>query len=259
MLHDKSYERHLPHQVPVGFPIFLTWNLRGSLPQQVIEKLSFEAERLERSPLRPNENDRDRKIRHAKVLFVKRDQSLDASYQKYVSLSRLTGAKLTGVAEQVSLERLTYDGRPMWLADPAAACEVVKSILWGIPVRYLLWSFVVMGNHVHCLLTPLVELAVITQGIKGFTSYKINKLQNSPGRVVWQDESFDHWARDEEEFHRIIEYIENNPVVAALCDQTHDWKSSSAFVRTAYQWKRDEPFPVGKKDEAVKLFESLLG
>lgn len=128
MLHDKSYQRHLPHQVPAGFPIFLSWNLKGSLPQRVIEQLSSEADRLERSPLRPNENDRERKIRQAKLLFVKRDQSLDAIYQKYVSLSRLTQ-----VPEQVSLERLTYDGRPMWLADPPLPVKRSSQFCGGFP------------------------------------------------------------------------------------------------------------------------------
>ncbi|TWU39739.1 transposase [Novipirellula artificiosorum] len=252
MPNDTYYERHLPHQVPSGFPIFLTWNLKGSLPHQVIQEIEAEASRLKATPLRRDESEHDRKLRHAKLLFVKRDRSLDNECREYVRLSSLTGVP------RVSLERLTYDDRPMWLADSAAACEVAKSILWGVPARYQLWAFVVMGNHVHCLLSPNVELQIVTQGIKGFTSHQINRLQNSTGRTFWQDESFDHWARDEQEMYRIIEYIEQNPVSAKLCRRPELWEWSSASLREPYAWKQGTPFPSDKKDEIRRLFESRV-
>ncbi|OAI41588.1 hypothetical protein AYO40_02955 [Planctomycetaceae bacterium SCGC AG-212-D15] len=69
------------------------------------------------------------------------------------------------------------------------------------------------------------------QGIKGFTSHEINGLDQARGRVFWQDESYDHWVRDEEEMHRIIVYIENNPVAAGLCARPEDWPWSSARFR----------------------------
>jgi hypothetical protein len=58
--------------------------------------------------------------------------------------------------------------------------------------------------------------------------------------MVWQDESYDHWARDEEEMIRIIHYIENNPVKAGLCLKPSDWHWSSARLR-AY-WQIGEPY-----------------
>ena len=87
----------------------------------------------------------------------------------------------------------------MWLADPRAAGELVKSILWGVPERYELFAYTVLGNHVHVLLKPLVMLEIITQGIKGVSAFQINRLQQAKGRTVWQDESYDHWTRDEKE------------------------------------------------------------
>lgn len=97
-----------------------------------------------------------------------------------------------------------------------------------------------MANHVHVLLTPILALAKVTQGIKGFTAREINRLQNEIGRVFWQDESFDHWARDEEELLRIIHYIENNPVKAGLCKYPKDWPWSSARLRD--QWPVGQAF-----------------
>lgn len=186
------YHRHLPHQVPAGYPIFLTWNLKGSLPKRILAQLESERERREDEPRRKGESNRDRKVRHSKILFDQRDRYLDTTSQG-----------------------------PMYLENPIAAGIVVQSLVWGVPDRYELFAFVVMGNHVHVLLQPAVSLKVITQGIKGHTAHKINRVTSRRGRAFWQDESYDHWARDEEEMHRIIQYIEANPVRADLCQHQH--------------------------------------
>jgi putative transposase len=207
------YERHLPHQIPTGFPIFLNWNLKGSLPKRVIAELEHERDRLDKEPRRGGETDRQRGIRHDKLLFAKRDRFLD-----------------------------TVREGPMYLKDPRAAQIVVDSLVWGVPERYDLYSWVVMANHIHVLFTPKVDLKIITQGIKGYTSYRINRIQNARGRILWQGESYDHWARDEDEVYRIIEYIENNPVVAGLCQRPEDWSWSSAAWRTKLSWRAGEVF-----------------
>jgi REP element-mobilizing transposase RayT len=47
----------------------------------------------------------------------------------------------------------------------------------------------------------------------------------------WQQESYDHWARDEDELERIIRYVEQNPVKAGLVAKAEDWPFSSARDR----------------------------
>ena len=42
-----------------------------------------------------------------------------------------------------------------------------------------------------------------------------NRVRGESGNY-WQSETFDHWARDDAEMYRIIEYIERNPVHAGL-------------------------------------------
>lgn len=244
MPNDIYRQRHLPHQVPSGYPIFLNWNLKGAVPRQLIDELEEEARKLASEPKRAGESEANRKIRHAKILFARRDASLDRDSKAYFS--------------QNGVRTYTFANRPMWLADPSAACEVVKSFLWGVESRYRLWAFVVMGNHVHGLLTPNVDLEIITQGIKGFTAFQINKLQNATGRIFWQDESFDHWARDDDEFYRIIHYIEQNPVVAGLCERADQWVWSSAWFRDRCGWKGGELFPTDCKEHAKQLVESTL-
>jgi putative transposase len=73
------------------------------------------------------------------------------------------------------------------------------------------------------------------KGIKGYTAYRMNGLWDTRGQVVWQDESYDHWARDEDEMMRIIQYVETNPVRAGLCLRAEDWPWSSARFRQDWQ------------------------
>ena len=128
------------------------------------------------------------------------------------------------------------------MSDARAAKIVVDSIMFGVPRRYDLFAFVAMPNHVHVLLLPRVPLEKITQGIKGFTSRAINLLQGRQGRALWLDESFDHWIRNQDEFLRVIRYIELNPVNAGLCSAPEQWVWSSASWRLRCFWKPGESF-----------------
>jgi putative DNA methylase len=115
---------------------------------------------------------------------------------------------------------------------------------------YTLWAYVVMANHVHVLLQPktsqttvagseeptYVPLKNITKRLKGYTALEANRLLNRTGKAFWQQESFDHWARDEEECYRIIAYIENNPVKAGLVSSREEWRWSSARERFKRGW-----------------------
>ena len=119
----------------------------------------------------------------------------------------------------------------MHLKDPRAARIVEDCLRLGAGERYDLFAWCIMSNHVHVLLTPRWDLSKIMQRIKGHTAYQINGLQDARGRVFWQDESYDHWSRDEAEMFRIIHYIENNPVAARLCERADEWPWSSARLR----------------------------
>jgi putative transposase len=207
----RRYRRHLPHQIPENTPIFLTWNLKGAFPQDIADELEALDQQALREPKRENETSASRRERLAKQRFARRDAYLD---------SRKNG--------------------PLSLKDPAAAKIVEDSILFGVPERYELYAWCVMGNHVHLLLTPRWELKDISQGIKGYTARQINSLQNAAGRPFWQDESYDHWSRDDDELMRIIAYIENNPVKAGLCQRAEDWPWSSARFRGT--WKFGQPW-----------------
>jgi REP element-mobilizing transposase RayT len=206
-----EYHRHLPHQVPDGYPIFLTWNLKGAIPRKVAEQLRRQRDCLRRQAPRGGESPRERRIREGKLIFAAADGYLDRA--------------TTG---------------PLHLKEPPCAIIVERAIMFGAIERYELLAWCVMANHAHVLLTPMWKLNRITQGIKGFTAREINKLQNKVGRTFWQDESYDHWVRDEEELQRVVLYIEANPVKAQLCRSPADWQYSSARLRA--NWQIGEPY-----------------
>jgi REP element-mobilizing transposase RayT len=118
---------------------------------------------------------------------------------------------------------------PLWLKDPEIAACAECAIQRGAELgHYVLRAYVVMPNHLHVLLDPLVPLRKLTGGVKGVSARDANLRLGRTGKPFWQDESFDHWIRDPGQFARTKAYIENNPVKARLCAQPQDWRWSSA-------------------------------
>jgi len=186
------------------------------MPEVATKRLAELRQRLEEQAARAGETAAERRMREDRIVFATADRLIDQA----------------------------VDG-PMHLKDPRAAKIVEDAILYGADERYDLFAWCVMANHVHVLLLPHGRLRKVTQGIKGFSAHQINALQNERGRVFWQDESYDHWARDEEEMLRIIQYIENNPVAALLCQRADDWPWSSARFRNG--WPPGEPYEKGSR------------
>ena len=170
----------------------------------------------------------DWKILQAKRLFARTDEWLD----------RGAGVRL--------------------LEDPRLAAVVVDAINHFAGQRYDVWAFVVMPNHLHWLFRARDDwVARLGDGIKKrpsrdrimhtlklHTSLECNKVRGQAG-TFWQDESYDHCVRDEEELGRIIEYIEMNPVRAGLVREAHQWPYSSAVLRKAKNLAFHEPLPCG--------------
>jgi len=121
---------------------------------------------------------------------------------------------------------------PVFLRQPAIAELVVESLFRGLELgQYCLRSFVVMANHVHVLLFPLIAVPRLLKALKGCTAREANLLLGRTGEPFWQRESYDHWVRNDDEKCRISKYIENNPVKAGLVAHPEDYPWSSAHER----------------------------
>ena len=141
-------------------------------------------------------------------------------------------ARLTTGEAFRAMDRLLDAGgnSPPWLQRPDVACLVESAILDGERQfhRYHLHAFVVMPNHVHLLVTPLVVATQWLGPLKGFTSFQANRILGIRNKAFWQDESYDHLVRSDAEFERIRAYIEENPVNAGLTTTAEQFQWSSA-------------------------------
>jgi putative DNA methylase len=136
---------------------------------------------------------------------------------------------------------------PHWLRDPRIASVVEHTLYGGQELKqYELDTFVVMPNHVHVLLWPWVPMARVTGGIKGVSARDANLVLGRIGMHFWEDESFDHWVRNDVELRRIRIYIERNPVTAGLVQRPEDWPWSSAAKKS----DTATPGCAGKKTQA---------
>jgi len=196
------YKRRLPHWLPEGRALFVTWRLHGSLPASQRPRRAGipacpQATGREACPTRIGEAQPE----YPTTAFLAEDRELDEA--------------VTG---------------PLWLEDPRIAQCVVNALRYGERDLHLydLHAFVIMSNHVHALLRPRAPLAQIMRLLKGYTARQANRILGFTGKRFWQEESYDHWVRDEEEFHRIAAYIERNPVAAGLAKKPEDWPWSSA-------------------------------
>ncbi len=92
--------------------------------------------------------------------------------------------------------------------------------------NYLLHEFVVMPDHFHALLTPVVSLERAMQVIKGGFSRRAT-VELKSRLEVWQRGFTDHRIRDAEDYRRHQLYIFMNPVKAGLCESPEAYAYSS--------------------------------
>jgi REP element-mobilizing transposase RayT len=147
-------------------------------------------------------------------------------------ISRLRASKTPEVGRRfreldIELDRGGHG--PRWMQESRVA-EIVVQGIHAVVGRGLchMRAWVVMPNHVHLPLEPLVPMGTVTQTIKGRTARQCNLILGRTGQYFWQDESFDHWIRNEQEFQKVKNYIERNPVSAGLAAKPQDWAWSSA-------------------------------
>ncbi|HUP59069.1 MAG TPA: transposase [Thermoanaerobaculia bacterium] len=172
----------LPHFEQPDAVYFITFRLADSLPRHVAASL-----REERLALLRHARTAADRIEIQRAFFLRVDEELD---------------QCRGECH---------------LRDPRVAQLVVDALRHFDGDRYRLISYSVMPNHVHVIAQALgaQSLARIVHSWKSYTSNEANALLGRAG-AFWQEESFDHIVRDEEELARTIEYVRANPAKAGL-------------------------------------------
>jgi type I restriction enzyme R subunit len=224
--------RRLPHWDVEDGTYFVTSCLAGSIPAEGLLRLRKFREQLDRQRRPETTSVADWQLRQEKLLFAEFDEIID--------------------------QRSCV----VHLANPAAASEVEGCLHYFAGERYDLFAYVVMPSHFHWVFRPRaswVQACVegrgqiprhtrrtprerIMKSVKGYSAFQCNRILNLDG-AFWQDESYDHVVRDEEELFRIIDYIENNPVKAGLVDRREKWQWSSARERIELKVSVGQPLP----------------
>jgi REP element-mobilizing transposase RayT len=190
------YQRNLPHRLPPGHVIFVTFRLAGSLPRTVVESLRTQLQRVEQAESRRSSAEASNR---RKRYFGHFDQMLD----------------------QVTTG-------PTWLQRPEIARIVQDSLHHFDSQAYELICYCLMPNHVHLLIYLPEHAPPLTrtlQQLKSVSARQANLLLGREG-AFWQPESYDHVVHHAEDEQRITAYILENPVKAGLVVDWQKWPYS---------------------------------
>jgi REP element-mobilizing transposase RayT len=105
------------------------------------------------------------------------------------------------------------------LREPSLAAFVTEALHHFDGERYELGCSVIMPNHVHAIVRPMLAETFSLEDILGswkkYSARRINGALGDEGEL-WQDESYDRIIRDEEHLWRVIQYIGANASRAGL-------------------------------------------
>ncbi len=123
--------------------------------------------------------------------------------------------------------------------------------------RFTLTNFCVMPTHIHLLIKPPKEicLGVIMQWLKTRSAKRWNFIHGSKDHL-WGDRYFARAIKNAQEYNYVMNYIDQNPVVAKLSAAPVDWKASGAFYK-AHNIEGLVDFAPYEKQRYIKLLSPI--
>jgi putative transposase len=121
----------------------------------------------------------------------------------------------------------TFQKENLLQSDGMAGLLVEVLLHYRAERKYLLHEFVVMPDHFHLLLTPVVTLERSVQFIKGGFSYRARKEGIFAGEI-WEKSFYDRRVRNLAEYAAFRVYIQQNPVKRELVRTSKEYRYSSA-------------------------------
>ena len=124
---------------------------------------------------------------------------------------------------------VTFSTYKRWRLPESVRSVVLEHCLFDHGTKFVARGVVVMSDHARMVSTSLQDedgntfgLAQILSGIKGASAHRVNQALKRRGHV-WQDESFDHVLRSNENVRNKVEYICHNPVRQGLVGSVDDY------------------------------------
>jgi REP-associated tyrosine transposase len=120
----------------------------------------------------------------------------------------------------------TFQKKNLLQSDRMAGLLVEVLLHYRAAQKYLLHEFVVMPDHFHLLLTPVVTLERALQCIKGGFSYRAKKEGIFAGEI-WEKSFYDRRVREPAEYRAFCLYVQQNPVKRGLASAANEYPYSS--------------------------------
>jgi REP element-mobilizing transposase RayT len=116
------------------------------------------------------------------------------------------------------------------LRQAAHAGKLRDTLLHFHEIRYRLFAWVIMPNHVHVLFETFPEWTLdgVVNGWKKCSATEILMDHQPLPRPLWQREFWDRYTRNLRHFRKTVDYIHQNPVKAGLVSRAEDWPWSTA-------------------------------
>ncbi len=181
----RLYKRHLPHWRQSGATYAVTFRQADSIPQVQLQSL-----------------------KHWRAIWEKQ-HSLPRSEICWQQFAQ----EITG-----KTDRWMDEGYGTCLFQESRFSRVMSdSLLHFQSQRHFTSCFVVMPNHVHAVIRPMMgfELEDCLQRIKQYVATHVNRELKRRG-PLWANESHDRIVRDEEHLWNVVQYIGQNPRRAGI-------------------------------------------
>lgn len=212
----KKYERYLPHWRQDGATYFVTFRLHDALP--IAQQVNLKEMKQEWERKNPPPHSRDKLEELNQLLGLEADRWLDTGF----GCCALRSAKYRCL-----------------LINTMAFFDLNETL----EPRYELGAWVVMPNHVHLMVRPMIpsrwDLEALLQSWKRNSSRRINRIGQTKGRL-WMPESHDRIVRDPEHLWKCLQYIGRNGKRANLRDSDY-----ARWVRPEWEelgWRFDDDY-----------------
>lgn len=191
----------MPHWRAKDGIYFVTFRLAGSLPAFIAK---------------------DREFRRTDILWSLEHYDRDPTPEELDELEELHFQEL---------DHRRYDLGADYLKNPRIAKIVADAFIHFEGIRYRLFTWVIMSNHVHVVFQPMNNHDVpgILHSWKRFSARAANKILGRTGEFWWA-EYYDHLIRNEADLERCIEYTWNNPEKAGLRDWKWKWRATTPLI-----------------------------
>ncbi len=151
--------------------------------------------------------------------------------------ARYTKRRLPHYERPHGIYHVTFSTRDHRVLSPEARNITLNAIMHFDQKRYDLFAACVMPDHVHILFQPWPKpatmkgkllfwsLAELMHSIKSFTAREINRVENSQGKQLWENEYHDRLMRSDHDVEEKFLYLCRNPWTENLVglDEDYPW------------------------------------